>query len=81
MSASTPLIFYDLAGSPTAPLFSPATTQLRFALLAKGVPFTVREITYMDLRRNWCGKDKPLGVDDATGERCEASAETQLEVG
>ncbi|KAK4705651.1 hypothetical protein P7C70_g558, partial [Phenoliferia sp. Uapishka_3] len=62
----TPLIFYDLAGSPTAPFFSPATTRLRFALLAKGIPFVVKELTYLELRHHWCGLDKPLGVKDAT---------------
>ncbi|KAL8292377.1 hypothetical protein RQP46_001843 [Phenoliferia psychrophenolica] len=66
MSLFTPIIMYDLAGSPGAPIFSPAATRLRLSMLAKGVPFIVKEITYIELRREWCGKSKPLGVEEAT---------------
>ena len=78
MTSATPLVFYDLAGSPGAPIFSPAATQLRFVLLSKGIPFVVRELTYLELRRDWCGLDKPLGVENATGEHAAASTGRSL---
>ncbi|KAL8292374.1 hypothetical protein RQP46_001840 [Phenoliferia psychrophenolica] len=57
---------YDLTGDPGTPVFSPAATRLRLSMLAKGVPFIVKEITFMELRREWRGIDKPLGVEEAT---------------
>lgn len=65
----TPLVLYDLAGGPDAPFFSPVATRLRFCLWTKGIPFVVKEITWVQLRNEWSGMDKPLGVENATGER------------
>ncbi|VDC04629.1 unnamed protein product [Peniophora sp. CBMAI 1063] len=50
MTTSAPLEFYDLVPQPGGPFFSPATTRTRLALLHKGFPFKVTELTYKDLR-------------------------------
>ncbi|KAI5479626.1 thioredoxin fold domain containing protein [Pseudohyphozyma bogoriensis] len=66
MSSEQPIIFYDLVTAPGGSFFSPFTMTARLALLNKGVPFEVKELTYGTLRSEWCGLDKPLHVKDAT---------------
>ena len=68
MSAEKPLILYDLVPVKGGPYFSPVATRARLALLSKGVPFEVRDVTLGDLRRTWSGLNGPFGVEKATGQ-------------
>ncbi|GJN88641.1 hypothetical protein Rhopal_001607-T1 [Rhodotorula paludigena] len=57
------LKLYDLVPRPGGASFSPGCVRARLALMAKGVPFEVVQVTYHDLRFVW--KDR-LGVEKAT---------------
>lgn len=63
-SSARILKLYDLVPRPGGASFSPGCMRARLALMAKGVPFEVVQVTYHDLRFVW--KDR-LGVDKATG--------------
>ncbi|GJN87242.1 hypothetical protein Rhopal_000187-T1 [Rhodotorula paludigena] len=49
-AAPSRLIFYDLVGHHGGPFYSPNTWKTRLSLLAKGVEFDEREVTYLELR-------------------------------
>ncbi|KAI5479632.1 thioredoxin fold domain containing protein [Pseudohyphozyma bogoriensis] len=66
MSNMSPIILYDLVTSIGGHFCSPVAMKTRLALLNKGVPFEVKELTYGTIRSEWNGLDKPLKVEKAT---------------